>query len=89
MQAKAGMRYAKPVAGDTVLMEAVDVRCGDVWNCAPVPTEDPEVANGFYFQDYGEAEVLTDADLVLQHANYNRDFPKRPTSSTCMTPSNT
>ncbi|KPL02555.1 MAG: hypothetical protein AMK75_02665 [Planctomycetes bacterium SM23_65] len=60
MKTKAGDRFAVTVADGSVLMEARNIRCGDVWDCYPVNPDD----------EYGSHMVFTDAQVAHQVARH-------------------
>ena len=56
MKTKAGDRFTVAVADGVVLMEARNIRCGDVWDCYPVDPDD----------DYGTHMVFTDEQVAFK-----------------------
>jgi hypothetical protein len=66
MRTKAGDRFTICVADGVVLMEARNVRCGDVWDCYHVDT------GGQYADEYGSHMVFTDAEVAQRAANHRR-----------------
>lgn len=71
MKAKVGDRFTVSVADGVVLMEATKIRCGDVWDCHPVPGEG-------YADEYGRHMVFTDAEVARLAAVHKRfERPQR------------
>ena len=68
MKTQAGARFTVDIADGTVLMEARNVRCGDVWDCHPV--SDPEY--GTFAQEYGAHMVFTDEDVAKKAARHSQ-----------------
>ena len=63
MKTKPGTRFTVCVADGEVLMEARNIRCGDVWDCYPVENADP-----CYAQEYGSHMVFTDEQVAKKVA---------------------
>lgn len=59
MKTDPGDRFVVSVADGGVLMEARNIRCGDVWDCYPVEG-----------QPYGEHMVFTDDQVAEKVARY-------------------
>ena len=69
MKTKPGDQFSISVADGYVLMEAVRIRCGDVWDCVPASVTE----RGKYEQTYGKPMVFTDdevAEKVAWHRKY-------------------
>jgi hypothetical protein len=62
MKTKAGDQFTVTVADGSVLMEARNIRCGDVWDCYPVDPDD----------DYGSHMVFTDEQVAANVEYYRK-----------------
>lgn len=66
MKINRGERFTVPVADGVVLMEARNLRCGDVWDCYPVDT------GGEYADEYGGHMVFTEDQLAPKIQGHKR-----------------
>lgn len=58
--------FTVSVADGVVLMEARNIRCGDVWDCYPVDT------GGEYADEYGCHMVFTEDEVARRSALHKR-----------------